>query len=161
MSLLLLMVLVVALGDLVGYAAHWVLHRKWSGRLYRSHMAHHISLYPPWDLTSGEYRQAGRDSGALFFVPVVSAVMLSLFAAVAAAGVPWWQVALLIVEAAAIGWAHDYVHEAMHVEGHRLERHAWFAEARRLHFIHHRSMRRNLGILMFLWDRVFRTFRPK
>lgn len=146
-------------GTLIGYVTHWVLHQSWAGRVYRAHMSHHLRQYPPRDLMSTTYRSAGKDDGLRAFTPVLAGGIGLWLLALWLLGVPWWAVALVVIESAAVGWLHDYVHDGFHLEGFWMTRFAWFRNLRSLHWLHHWNMRKNLGILWFGWDRVFRTFR--
>lgn len=148
-----------ALGGFLGYATHWVFHQPWSGTLYTRHLAHHERLYPASDFLSDGYRDAGRDSTAPAFAAILVAVVLPLMAVLYAFGVPAWAIAAGAVEAAVIGAANNYVHDALHVRGHFLERFRQFRRLRTAHRVHHANVRLNLGIFSFEWDRVFGTYR--
>lgn len=145
-------------GSLVGYAIHWLLHQRWSGVLYRSHMNHHLKQYPPKRLLSDVYRSSGADSGWLVFTPFVAGYVFLTVWVLSWFGVPWWVHAILITETAVVGYLHGYVHDGLHVRGHLLEKVPGFEKLRALHAAHHRNMRKNLGIFWFGWDRVLGTF---
>lgn len=153
-------VLSVLLGSLAGYAIHWVMHRPWSGPLYRSHMDHHQVRYPPNDLYSvGKYRSSGSASGWLTFTPLVMLAGIGILALLnLGLHVERWVQLVVVALVALVGWAHGYVHDAFHVSDHWLGRFASFQRLRLLHEPHHFNMRKNLGILWFGWDRLFRTF---
>ena len=151
-------VLVLLLGlfafEAIGYGIHRAMHSRWSGPLWRAHMTHHIKLYPPKDVLSDTYRDAGHDSAVARYVlvgVVLGALLLWLL--------PWVMAVGLMAEMAAIGWLNDYIHDATHIRGVWLERFGWFRRLRELHQVHHRNMRRNLGIVTFLMDHVLGTFR--
>lgn len=145
-------------GSFMGWVAHWVFHRPWSGRLHRAHMAHHL-MYPRQNFLSDVYMDVGADSGTLFFTAAGIAVTAPPFAALWALGLPWWVFATVAVEGALIGAANGYVHDALHVRGHWLGRFRWFERLRILHIVHHANVRVNLGIYDFWWDRILGTYR--
>jgi sterol desaturase/sphingolipid hydroxylase (fatty acid hydroxylase superfamily) len=84
--------------------------------------------------------------------------VLLLLAAAAALGAPWWVHAGVVAQSAAFGWANDAVHESFHVRGHWLRRFGWAARLTELHKVHHRDVRKNLGIFWLLPDRLFGTY---
>ncbi len=146
------------LGTLIGYIVHWMLHQRWSGPLYKVHMNHHVVQYPPKNLMSAGYRSSGRTSVWAFVPPLTVFVAITL-GVLWIAGAQWWLHAIIIVESALIGWLHDYAHDGLHVTGHPLEKVPGFGWLRRQHSVHHRNMKRNLGIMWFGWDRILGTYR--
>lgn len=147
-------------GTLVGHAVHWVMHQRWSGRLYDAHMNHHLKQYPPKNLFSiGVYRSSGLDSGWLTFTPPIALFVVLFVVAMRAYGLPLYMQAIVTVEFAVLGFLHGYVHDALHIRGHWMERLWGFHHLRRAHIIHHLAMKRNLGIFWFGWDRVFGSYR--
>jgi hypothetical protein len=151
----------VATGTLVGYGVHWIMHQPWSRALYRSHMQHHMVHYPATNLYSaGHYRSSGLSSGWLTFTPFVLAAAVGIVLLLHRLLHASWEVeAAVLVAFAFIGGAHGVVHDAFHVSDHWLGRFGWFRQLRALHEPHHHDMSKNLGILWFGWDRVFRSFR--
>lgn len=148
--------------SLFGYIAHWSLHQHWAGRLNRLHMTHHQTLYPPKDYLSRVYRDAGKDNTtkvfAMLSVPlVVLPVILGIFGIL-----PLALVLIAILVMAAMGFLHDYLHDAFHIEGHVLTKikgvKAVFGYWNHLHYLHHVDMQKNFGIFLFHWDHIFRTF---
>lgn len=146
---------------LFGHVIHWSLHQKWTGRFNRSHMTHHLKLYPHTDFYSEKYREAGRDSTVLIFgvaaLPLlIVPPLLGLFGILS-----WPLVITALVTELTLGFLHDYIHDAFHIEKH------WMARAPvvrdifglwvSLHYLHHVDMSKNYGIFVFHWDRIFRT----
>jgi hypothetical protein len=148
-----------AVGTLIGWLVHWVMHQPWAGRVYRSHMTHHITLYPPKDLLSDRYRDAGADNGVFVFAPAITIVVAVLGLALYALGVTLWVLATIAVVSTGIGVAHDTLHTSFHLRTSWLTRFRWFRWLRLIHFVHHRRMNRNLGIFWFGWDRLLKAFR--
>lgn len=151
-----LMFLVITL---FGYGVHKALHQKWTGRYYKSHMTHHVKLYPLSDFTSEVYRSPGKDNTAKFFIiagiPLIIAPIL-LFALHVIA-LPVFIAAMLGL--AVFGGLNDYLHDSFHITDHWLNRFGWFRKMIERHKVHHKHMQRNMGIYWFGWDRVFKTFK--
>lgn len=156
------MVVTYLVVTLFGFVVHRSLHQPWSGKLNKSHMTHHLKLYPPSDYLSDVYRDPGRDNTvkifAFFAVPlVVLPILLAVFGVLSAS-----LAIVIVVEMLFIGWLHDYIHDAFHIRNHLLTRlpiiKSVFAKWSALHYSHHVDMQKNFGIFSFHWDRVFRTF---
>lgn len=143
---------------LFGYVVHRSLHQSWTGKLNRSHMTHHLKLYPPSDFYSEKYREAGTDSTVKIFaaaaVPVVALPIVLWAFGVLSLGV----MTLVIVEMLVIGWLHDHLHDAFHITNHPLTKFKLFNHWIDLHYLHHIKMQRNFGIFSFGWDRIFKTY---
>lgn len=161
-AVLLTILITYIVTSLFGYVIHWSLHQTWAGQFNNAHMTHHLKLYPPEDFTSDSYRNAGKDSTPKFFamaaLPLIG-LPIVLFA------VGFLPLHLMIVALAvegAMGFLHDYIHDAFHISRHWMSRvpvlkdifHKWVA----LHYLHHVDMGKNYGIFVFHWDRIFRTF---
>lgn len=156
MSIPLLLIVLVAyffIGNLTGYVVHKVLHCRWSGKAYKDHLHHHTSIYPPSDYLSEEYREPPLGSGQAKYYLVGLAVVASplLFLGIGYA---------LAAFAMAVGVLklNAWMHDSLHIKGHRLERYGWFLSLRRLHFQHHIDVKTNLGIISFFPDIIFQTF---
>ncbi len=146
------------LGTLTGWLGHWALHQKWSGRFYKAHLTHH-RLYPPSDFQSATYRDAKGDNTVFFLAPIITFVSLLELAVLVWLQTGWPVYVTLVVTGVLVGYLHDYAHEAFHLEGDtRLNRFVWFKSLRKAHWVHHRSVKKNLGILWFGWDRLFKTY---
>lgn len=136
-----------------GWGLHKFLHWNGAGGLYKAHLTHH-RLYPPSNFLSREYRSAGVDSTLWRFVvgiAVLIVLMLVVF--------PLWMALMLSAELVVLGLVNNYVHDAIHIRGHWLERFAIYRRWREMHLVHHVDTRKNLGILTFLADRVAGTFK--
>ncbi len=156
-----LIVLLVSLtfASFFGHAIHWLIHQRWTGPVYRAHMDHHLKQYPPSDLLSKTYRHAKwYNSGPLLFTPPLVMIMLAAMAVLWFFGMPLWALTTFAVTMICFGFVNDYVHDNSHIEGHWLERFAWFRNLRATHFQHHHNMKRNFGIVLFVWDKLFKTY---
>jgi len=146
---------------LFGYLAHWIMHKRWSGRLYQAHYTHHQVLYPPEDMYSDKYREAGiDDSGKLFillFLPIILVILAFGWFKV----IPLWAAILTVIEMGLIGYLHDFWHEKFHLSNTWWKKFKWFQHLTQLHYIHHIETSKNLGIFNFWWDRVFKSYHGK
>jgi sterol desaturase/sphingolipid hydroxylase (fatty acid hydroxylase superfamily) len=148
--------------SLFGYAVHRLLHCKWSGVLNKKHMTHHLTLYPPTDYLSVEYRQSGKDNTVVIFVAsaiplIITPIILGILGLL-----PLSLVITSLLIMGIMGFLHDYLHDSFHIKNHILTRipgvRVIFAYWNNLHYLHHIDMQKNFGIFLFHWDHVFRTF---
>ncbi len=146
------------LGTLAGWAGHWALHHSGSRTLHRAHMTHH-RLYPPRSLRSDAYRKAGKDDTLFVLAPLVAVVIGLYLLLMSFLQATWLDFATVITASLVVGIAHEWLHEAFHLEVHWLSRFAWFQQLRAEHFMHHRHPKKNLGIITMLWDRLLGTYR--
>jgi sterol desaturase/sphingolipid hydroxylase (fatty acid hydroxylase superfamily) len=159
MTILLTIIITYFIGSLFGYVVHYALHQKWSGKLNKSHMAHHIELYPAEDFFSDTYREAGSSSTARLFLiaslPLaLIPITLYLFKIISlSVGIT------ALVVAAIMGALHDYIHDSFHITNHWLNNLPIFRKWLELHKVHHSFMQRNFGIFSFGWDIVFRSYK--
>jgi sterol desaturase/sphingolipid hydroxylase (fatty acid hydroxylase superfamily) len=150
------------ISSLFGYVVHRALHQKWTGRLNRKHMTHHLTLYPPTDYLSDEYRQAGQDNTVRIFALAALPLVLTpiVLGLTGLLSLPLVITALVVM--GVMGFLHDYIHDRFHIRNHFLTRvpgvRVIFQYWNRLHYLHHIDMQKNFGIFLFHWDHVFRTF---
>lgn len=151
---------------ILGYVVHRFTHWPQSGFLYRSHMRHHLDLYPATDLVSAAYRDPGKDSFTWVFVAVGSAGAVLQFWIL-----PMWMATIGVIVGAVLGSLYSLLHDAVHVlpnahgdfrarVAYQLDKHfpRWFSRLRKLHHLHHRNMSRNYGVFLFHLDRWFGTY---
>ncbi len=149
--------------SLFGYLAHKALHKPWTKMLGESHMTHHLKLYPITDYMSDIYRSAGKHNTIFFFavasVPVLALPILLWFIGL----ISLFTMIFIIIEMLAIGWLHNYIHDAFHINNHLLTKipvvKNWFAKLAKVHFIHHEDMNFNYGIFFMTWDKLFKTYK--
>ncbi len=146
-----------------GYWAHKALHLKILSLFSKSHTVHHDKLYPVTDFKSDKYRSAGKDSTVIFFaiasLPVLAIpCVLGLFGVLSLAQTVFTLALMLFV-----GWSHDYVHAAFHLNKHWLNDvpviKNYFQKLEKLHYLHHVDDTKNFGILTFIWDKLFSTMK--
>jgi len=147
---------------LFGHVVHWSLHQTWTGSVHKAHMTHHLKLYPPEDYTSVIYRDAGQDSTPRFFaiaaIPMVLAPILLFSFGV----LPLHLMVITLIVEGLMGFLHNYLHDAFHIEKHWLYDvpvfGVIFGKWVALHYLHHVKMETNYGIFQFHWDRFFGTY---
>jgi hypothetical protein len=143
-----------------GHVLHWAIHQRWSGRLYRGHMTHHVKLYPPEDYMSDVYRDPGKDSTVFPFLVLGSPLVLAPLALTFLSLVAWPTALAMVGASLLIGFLNDYIHDSFHVRNHWLARVLpGYKRMNELHYVHHCYMQTNFGIFTFVCDRAFRTFR--
>lgn len=138
--------------DLAGYWLHRWAHKP-SSPLYRAHMTHHVTNYPPKDFFSEKYRESGSDGLALWFAPF--GIIYVLVAALC--GLPCFSA--IVLGGAAIAVLSSILHDLSHISDSIVWRLPWTRLAAEHHRVHHSRMGRNFGILFTLWDRIFGTKR--
>lgn len=150
------------IASLFGYVVHKSLHQKWSGRLHRAHMTHHITLYPPEDCVSDEYRNPGKDNTVIIF----GAAALPLVALPIILGALHMLSLALVITSLFVmivmSFLHGYLHDSFHIKNHWLYRmplvNKIFSRWVYIHWLHHVDMNTNYGIFLFFLDRLFGTF---
>jgi sterol desaturase/sphingolipid hydroxylase (fatty acid hydroxylase superfamily) len=147
----------VLLVEAIGYFWHrFAEHFGAMGNIVRyRHWVHHEVDYPVQALRpigQADYRRAGAWT---WFVlgGVVGALILALLPLD-------WAMPLALGSFLYAWGVISYLHDAFHVEGHWLERFAWFHRIRRLHDIHHWQPG-NYGILFFWMDALCGTLREE
>lgn len=162
MNILLIIIIVYVVISLFAYFAHKSLHQKWSGKYNKSHMAHHIALYPADNYLSEKYRDAGKDD-AIWFFAIISVPILLLPIILGIIGMPLHLVIISIIEMLFLGYFNNFIHHAYHVKNHWISKvpviNILYRKLQHLHYIHHKYMQKNLGIFDFTWDVLFKTYK--
>ena len=153
MSYLALAVATFFVGNLVGYIVHYALHDPKMGKMYEAHDWHHRQIYPIDRFLSSTYDDppSHAEQAIYYVVP-----MLVLVAPLAYWSWPHGLVA--IIELLAVLKLNAYLHDSLHVEGHKLLKYAWFHRIRTLHYQHHVDPSKNLGIFFWVPDKLLRTY---
>lgn len=149
---------VFVVGSLSGHIVHWLLHTNLFKRFAKSHDSHH-DLYPPDDFVSDKYRSAGKDTSTFIFTPIVTISVLLLSSVLWLLFSVWWIFPTILVEGIAVGILNDRMHDAFHLKNHWMNKYRWFKRLKYLHRLHHKYPEKNMGIIWFLPDRIFGTFR--
>lgn len=146
---------------LFGQIVHWTLHQRWSGSLNKSHMTHHLALYPVSSYRSETYRDPGKDSTVKIFalaaLPLLAAPILLCCLGKISVFLTLWALAEMLT----LGWLHDSIHDSFHLYKTFWSKLPWYKGWAKLHYLHHVDMQKNFGIFTFFWDRVFGTLKPK
>lgn len=150
----------VVVATLIGHVVHWMLHKRWSGPFFRGHMEHHLDHYPPGALVSPAYKvPKWHRSGPVLFTPAFLIIVAAAGGLTYLLSLPLALMVTFGVTVLLFGLLNDAVHDSFHVEKSVFHKLPGFASMRASHFLHHHNMRKNFGIIVFAWDRVFGTFR--
>lgn len=123
-------------------------------------MRHHTDLYPVHDMVSDTYRMPKwEENGVVLFFPFFIVVFGLVSMVSILCGIPVWIVVTFCSITTAYGMISDVIHDSFHLRKFFLQRFAFYMRLRRLHLVHHVNMGQNFGILSFLWDRVFGTYK--
>lgn len=142
----------------LGYWIHWLLHQPWSLWFYSAHMNHHKLQYPSTDFFSDKYRSAGKDSTVILFVLVFMPIILAL-GALSFFGILSWSTSIYtLINLAAWGLIHNYLHDKFHLNNTFWKNIPLFLKWQSIHYIHHLEMNANYGIVLFVWDKLFKTY---
>jgi len=150
----------LVIGSLVGHLVHVLLHRPWSGPLYRAHCDHHFRAYPRSDVFSPPpYHSSGKASGFIWFPPFVAPPLLGLLYTgyclkISAVYLIFFTLTIMIV-----GVLHGIVHDQLHLISQNESNTQFWRRLRAHHVGHHADVTKNLGILWFTWDHIFGTYR--
>ena len=162
MNILLGIVLGIFTTELVGYVIHRLLHTEYLPWLKKSHMTHHLELYPIERLRSKVYeapvhaRYLGIGIEWLIPITVVLIPLMALFITYELSG--YFIISFLV---ASIAWALvflNWMHDLFHLKNPRLRKYKWFKKIRICHDLHHIDMSRNFGISFFWLDKIFKTY---
>lgn len=152
-GVLIVCVITYFLGNFAGYFVHRLLHTEYMGKAYIDHYHHHVSIYPPEDYLSNEYREPplGAEQGKYYiFTFLVLCLPFLLW--------HWAYFILSVSLAIGILKLNAVVHDSLHIAGHKWEKYKWFWWLRVVHYQHHIDVRTNFGIFSFLPDKIFRTY---
>ena len=146
----------------LGWCVHYCMHQTWSLKFHTAHMNHHLTQYPPTDFLSDEYKSAGADSATIWFVIAFSPVFLMLAALMYYKILPVDMGIMILVAMSLTGTLFNYLHSQFHIKNTIWNRipliSILFKYLQDLHYIHHVDMTKNLGIIFFWWDKLFKTF---
>jgi sterol desaturase/sphingolipid hydroxylase (fatty acid hydroxylase superfamily) len=158
LSMLVAMLVMGFITTFLGYVVHWIFHQPWSLWFYDAHMNHHQIQYPPTIFFSDKYKSAGRNSTVWLFViafaPVFLGIVLLTYLGILSLLLGAYSMFSLIVW----GWVHDYFHDQFHLTNTPWKSLPFFLKWRDIHYVHHLDMSKNYGIVLFQWDKLFKTF---
>ena len=133
------------------FAAHYLMHQRWTGPLWESHQLHH-KLYNPKHQTTQTFNPVGWKSFR-FRAMIFCFVTALLFAVL-----PFTMAITMCFEIIVLAIATDYIHDATHTSDHKLRRYGWFRYLQDLHWIHHANVKKNFGVLTFFYDKLIGSY---
>lgn len=142
---------------------HWAAHQRilffglLPNPMYRVHLYHHWHVYPPTRFLSTLYKddKAGRTTvgslahdGPLYALMVLNIALLKYYELI-----NWYDVVASVGVVGFVGSYSNWMHHAIHIEGHWIERFVYFHDLRALHYTHHQGTAlHNFGIIDFGTD---------
>lgn len=152
-------------GTAFGYFVHKALHQRWAGRFYKSHLIHHVKLYPIYDFQSDKYRDAGKDNTTWVFLTAslplgVVPIILYLTGLIGL-----FVMFVIFSQMCLIGFINSYIHDSFHITNHWLSKvplfNKFYNKLIEEHYIHHQNVQKNFGIFSFSWDKLLGTYQKK
>ena len=137
------------------YAWHWLAHQKFSGRMYKIHMEHHLKNFPPSIFYGrpGTVKEIyGSEVPTLFDLmdprrstnftfahegPLYVMLAIALTVARLVVGCSWPTIGFFLLMSVVMGSVGSALHSSFHVKNFQLERFQWYRELRTLHYLHH------------------------
>lgn len=155
-----MIIILTTLFVLITYAhfSHKLLHSKITGKYNKSHMAHHILLYPKHNCFSDTYRSAGKNDSSRFFILFGMPIIIIPIIMYAVGSITGFSLICSLLTTLFFGVFNDLCHMYYHTNHHFLDKFHICREMKRLHFLHHVKMQRNFGITNFLFDKVLKSF---
>lgn len=148
-----------AMTTALGHFVHWAMHQPWGGALYRAHSDHH-QRYKKDSFTKSTYESSNSFIG---FILVFFLVVAIAHALAALQIVTWGTTWAFLIATGTFAALTEIMHTAVHTDEKRLPEwlisNKFFSRIKMMHIIHHANVRKNFGILVFIWDRVFGTYR--
>lgn len=126
-------------------------HRNRIRRIFVNHAIGHHAKYGTENLTSDRYIDS--ETYVMFYYLVPAAVIAAFVYLLGG----WLVAGGYAVGVAFAFWLHLYLHEHYHLKDSYLQHFAWFRKKRELHFVHHRSVRKNYAIVEYWIDSIMGT----
>eukprot|EP00567_Pseudictyota_dubia_P006065 CAMPEP_0197452350 /NCGR_PEP_ID=MMETSP1175-20131217/31832_1 /TAXON_ID=1003142 /ORGANISM="Triceratium dubium, Strain CCMP147" /LENGTH=305 /DNA_ID=CAMNT_0042985333 /DNA_START=1 /DNA_END=918 /DNA_ORIENTATION=+ len=156
-----LMPMLYLMGLVVFHAWHWMAHQRWLlYPAYKVHMYHHWRVYPPRRFLSKVYKndKEGRTAWSSFCHdgPLYGGMLLNIIILWTVGAINrWHDLSVAVLSYACVGSWSNWLHHALHIEGHWFERYVYFHDLRALHYTHHQgTAKHNYGFLDFGMDMV-------
>lgn len=141
--------------EAVGFFIHRLAHWPGSGKLFDNHLEHHSVAYPPGKFLSEEYLGDILTSFVPYFIPAFVITNGLAFLLLS------WPLGLTVfLTTTLVSFANNIFHDSFHVKEHWLAKFRWHKKLRSIHFVHHRNVKKNLGIYWYGIDRIFGSFKP-
>lgn len=133
----------------------WLGHTPAGGKIYRIHTASHHSIYTERNMASESYSEYETSLTPFFLIPAFALCALSSLI------LPPILAAVFSFSLFASFLAQIYLHAQYHVSDSWLKRYKWFVRLLRLHTLHHRDETKNYGLVNFMPDRIYGTYRAE
>jgi len=132
---------------------HYLLGHRWNWCWFaKNHITCHHAHYLRDNLTSNKYIPDEKNNTPYLMIPVgIIFPFAYLF-------LPRDLFLVCLATIIMIFIAHVYLHGHYHLKDTWLNRFAWFRWKQQLHFVHHRNMGTNFGVIEFFWDKLFGTY---
>jgi sterol desaturase/sphingolipid hydroxylase (fatty acid hydroxylase superfamily) len=143
---------------LLGHLAHMAFHQKWAGIFHQAHLNHHNIQYPPSDMLSEKYRNAGTDNTTIYFAIIFSPLIIGNILLTIFGIVPIIIGVGIFLEMLTVSLLNIFIHDALHITNGFWHRFKFFKNLQKLHFVHHIDQTKNFGIFNFFWDKAFGTY---
>jgi hypothetical protein len=162
LAILLTILITFFVGNLFGYVVHRILHKPWSGYLYKKHLVHHQVLYPPTNYVSDKYRNAGKDNTARTFIIIALPLIILPIILWLVGCLPLFLMITVLVVEGLVGFFNNYLHDSFHIRDHWMYQVPLFGLLFKhwvyLHWLHHVRTDTNYSIFWFVPDKLFGTF---
>jgi len=159
MPLIVALVFSFALTTALGHIVHWAMHQPWCGPLYIAHSDHH-QRYKKDSFTKSAYESSSSFIGfvIVFFIVAGIATVLTTLQIVT-----WKSTSMFLLATAVFAALTEIAHTAVHTDERKLPKiiaeNFFFQRIKLMHIIHHANVKKNFGILVFIWDRILGTFK--
>jgi sterol desaturase/sphingolipid hydroxylase (fatty acid hydroxylase superfamily) len=158
LSIVILIVSLIVM-TLLGHLVHMAVHSPKTGIFYKAHADHHFRQYPPNDLVSTKYRNAGANSTTIYFLFIFSPLIISVLFLTIFGVISTFLGIGLLIDMAIVSYFNSAIHDALHIEQSFWHRFWFFKRVQYLHNIHHFDTSKNFGIFYFFWDKLFGTYK--
>ena len=139
-------VLTFIINNFIIWLIHWFLHQSYALWLHAKHIEHHSN--------NGIYDQDNKLLFTIVAIPFLIATVILTLCGIYAPIVGF----VIFICALANSSLHDYLHIQFHNKDSWLFKYNWFLKLRNFHFIHHKVLNKNFGVIVFVWDKLFKSF---
>jgi hypothetical protein len=144
---------------IIEYLLHSIGHNSnYGSYIYRYHKKHHTIHYPIQKLldykpykTDYEYNLLS-DGFVAYSLPILFLGFINYKV------LDYESFINLSVNFILYTYLSDYLHTEIHIKGSWLEKYEWFKEKRRLHFLHHRNVKKNKNVFNLEIDKLLNTY---
>lgn len=153
----------IGFSSITYFMSEWFIHKlchinsPWTKILFRAHHKHHITYTINNFIMEEPYKSAGSEAVVL---PLIFTEWLICFYCMET-----YYFLLFATNTTFLLLLSDYLHSQIHIQNSWLEKNKltkkWFLELRKLHFIHHQKVHKNLSLggVTFIFDRIFGSYK--